>query len=954
MPLSSQSEEIMKAALPTKPESIPPSGKKVVKKVPAKAGASLVVAKPVGVSNAATKKDGIPKRTPTPGAKPAGSKEETKEKLITEAVSVSNAQVAPKPDTTSGNSTEDKNAAALLKKSSDLDKPGDKPKTKTVIVKKKIVVIKKKTASAATPASKSANNANLTNVPEKLVKIEGEATEQQPVDTKRDWPLENTSSKEDKPVSVVAGKIQKVVKKVVVKGKGSATDATKDNKQDTVAAVEQIVEAPTQQNVEAFVKVINSGISKNIIQEALPPPKSEDLEELYADEFETMDSAAEAVQLYDNHEYEEEPEFEEDVDKQQGEESREEYQEDVTQTRPVSDRQKRKKLEVFVGGLDKDASEDDVRAAFNPVGDVMEVRLMMNPVTGKNKGYAFVRFASAEQAGRAATEFAAIQIRGKECGVLPNQDNDTLFIGNISRDWKSSEVLQKLKEFGINGVEELTLIADPQNEALNRGYAFLELATHYDAVNAFQRLHRPGVMFGYDRPAKVSWAQPLNDDVSIMLKVKSVFVDGIPPGWTDEKVKQNFGKFGDIERIVFARNMPFAKRKDFAFVNFTSCESASACVEAFRETELADGDRKFKVKVSLTRPIQKGRADKWSTPRNRGPPGQGRGQAGRGEGWFSARFSSRGSGRGFGRSGNRGVVGRGGKRLFDEDEVRMMLKAAREEEGWSSTARGRGGRYSQSLRGSVRSGYAQDTDSRHTDTRFAESYREQTEPDYTHDGYNRPISDLVTSRTKTPRSGRDEFESQHPGSYSRSRVSHYPDHSRSPRHEVAHHQRYEQGAAYGQDEGAFSVAHDYNEVGVGMKRPAAAWDEAYSYYDSGHRGNPRARTDYSDSAHFPEATAHYSSQVRSPAGPATQSFGMRQTRSGREGQVSSFYDGGSGLGKAGMSATYDDRNYNTILPEASHYLSEIPERRESSVYPSSFYGGHTGSGGYDFQTPGYY
>lgn len=71
-----------------------------------------------------------------------------------------------------------------------------------------------------------------------------------------------------------------------------------------------------------------------------------------------------------------------------------------------------------------------------------------------------------------------------------------------------------------------------------------------------------------------------------------MFVDGIPPNWTDDKVKQNFGKFGDIERIVFARNMPFAKRKDFAFVNFTSSESALACVEAFRDMELSDGDRK--------------------------------------------------------------------------------------------------------------------------------------------------------------------------------------------------------------------------------------------------------------------------------------------------------------------------------------------------------------------------
>ncbi|MCI35900.1 nucleolin-like, partial [Trifolium medium] len=55
----------------------------------------------------------------------------------------------------------------------------------------------------------------------------------------------------------------------------------------------------------------------------------------------------------------------------------------------VKERRKRKEFEVFVGGLDKDATEDDLRKVFGEVGVVTEVRLMMNPQTKKNKGFAF-------------------------------------------------------------------------------------------------------------------------------------------------------------------------------------------------------------------------------------------------------------------------------------------------------------------------------------------------------------------------------------------------------------------------------------------------------------------------------------------------------------------------------------------------------------------------------------
>lgn len=70
----------------------------------------------------------------------------------------------------------------------------------------------------------------------------------------------------------------------------------------------------------------------------------------------------------------------------------------------VEEHRKRKEFEVFVGGLDKDANEDDLKKVFSQVGEITEIRLMMNPITKKNKGFAFLRFATVEQAKRAVSE----------------------------------------------------------------------------------------------------------------------------------------------------------------------------------------------------------------------------------------------------------------------------------------------------------------------------------------------------------------------------------------------------------------------------------------------------------------------------------------------------------------------------------------------------------------------
>ncbi|KAM7529638.1 hypothetical protein LguiB_033048 [Lonicera macranthoides] len=158
-------------------------------------------------------------------------------------------------------------------------------------------------------------------------------------------------------------------------------------------------------------------------------------------------------------------------------------------------------------------------------------------------------------------------------------------------------IKQKLKDYGINGVENINLVEDPQHEGLSRGFAFVEFSCHAKAMFAYKRLQKPDVVFGHsDRTAKVAFAEPLPEpDPGVMALVKSVFVDGLPPHWDEDCVRKEFKRYGDLDRITLARNMLNAKRKDFGFVDFTTHEAAVACIDDINTRGLGDGNSKERV-----------------------------------------------------------------------------------------------------------------------------------------------------------------------------------------------------------------------------------------------------------------------------------------------------------------------------------------------------------------------
>lgn len=60
--------------------------------------------------------------------------------------------------------------------------------------------------------------------------------------------------------------------------------------------------------------------------------------------------------------------------------------------------------EVFCGKIPKELYEDELIPLFEKCGPIWDLRLMMDPMTGTNRGYAFVTFTNRESALNAVKE----------------------------------------------------------------------------------------------------------------------------------------------------------------------------------------------------------------------------------------------------------------------------------------------------------------------------------------------------------------------------------------------------------------------------------------------------------------------------------------------------------------------------------------------------------------------
>jgi len=88
---------------------------------------------------------------------------------------------------------------------------------------------------------------------------------------------------------------------------------------------------------------------------------------------------------------------------------------------------------LFVGNLSYQTGENDLQDYFAQAGAVTSVNLMLDKMTGKSRGFAFVEYGSAEEAQKAIDQFHNKEFQGRPITVnvaRPREDRPARFSGN--------------------------------------------------------------------------------------------------------------------------------------------------------------------------------------------------------------------------------------------------------------------------------------------------------------------------------------------------------------------------------------------------------------------------------------------------------------------------------------------------------------------------------------------
>ena len=72
---------------------------------------------------------------------------------------------------------------------------------------------------------------------------------------------------------------------------------------------------------------------------------------------------------------------------------------------------------LFVGNLSYKTAENDLQDYFSQAGVVTSVNLMLDRATGKSRGFAFIEFATPEEATKAVEQFHNKEFQGRQLTV---------------------------------------------------------------------------------------------------------------------------------------------------------------------------------------------------------------------------------------------------------------------------------------------------------------------------------------------------------------------------------------------------------------------------------------------------------------------------------------------------------------------------------------------------------
>uniref|UniRef100_A0A8C5P3K0 RRM domain-containing protein n=1 Tax=Jaculus jaculus TaxID=51337 RepID=A0A8C5P3K0_JACJA len=166
--------------------------------------------------------------------------------------------------------------------------------------------------------------------------------------------------------------------------------------------------------------------------------------------------------------------------------------------------------EIFVGKIPRDLLEDELVSLFEKAGSIWDLHLMMDLLTGLNKGYAFVTFCTKEAAQEVVKLYNNHEIHSGKHIVL--------FVGCMPKSKTKEQILEEFSKV-TEGLTNVILYQQPDDK-MSKGFCFLEYEDQKTAAR-----HR-------------------------LMSGKVLFVRNLANTVTEEILEEAFSQFGKLERIM--------------------------------------------------------------------------------------------------------------------------------------------------------------------------------------------------------------------------------------------------------------------------------------------------------------------------------------------------------------------------------------------------------------------
>jgi len=212
---------------------------------------------------------------------------------------------------------------------------------------------------------------------------------------------------------------------------------------------------------------------------------------------------------------------------------------------------------LYIGDLAPDTNEGLLFEIFNAVGPVSSIRVCRDAVTRRSLGYGYINYHALADAERALDTMNFTEIKGRACRIMWSQRDPSLrrsnvgniFVKNLHESIDNKQLYDTFSLFG--NILSCKVVCDPETGD-SKGYGYIHYETAEAANAAIEKLDGMLIdgqevqvgkfMRRTERPDQEDWT--------------NLYIKNIPREWDDDKMNEEFGKFGDVLSVKIAMGVP--------------------------------------------------------------------------------------------------------------------------------------------------------------------------------------------------------------------------------------------------------------------------------------------------------------------------------------------------------------------------------------------------------------